>query len=322
VESKKPKLMVEVHIDREFINQLSSSLVYREGLSPETVYQSWEILMVITNQAIELKSSYKIYPSELKEWILKNAGKDIALPEYIPNFQEASPFAFYFLNSADVKTLRKKRLPVYSHSDCTKQFGKLFKSELQNAKDFISWGMLAERLLPFDSIIIADNYLFSNNGSSVFDFFEAVFKNVNKDATYFILIQTSTKYGSPLYSLDAEHLREVLEEKLSKAEAVLSKTGLKSFHVCIVVNNRYHDRHIFTNTQILKSSNSFSTYFDSDSTLDISSNISDNSGKPMLEKFIKRLATIKSRFSSNNAVIVGSRELLPILKRIPKSSYR
>jgi len=309
--------MVEIHFDSAFINELSAHLSYREGTSPEVVYKAWEILQTLTNPGLDLKSSYKIYPSELREWMLKNLGKQIDMPEYCPDLRAASPFGFYFLNSADTRQLRKGRLPAYSLSDCLIQFDKLFKAETHNADDFKTWGEVSQRLLPFSSLIITDNYMFSNNGDNIYRCLEAIFKNVGKEGKYYILLQTSTKAGSPLYGLEDDSLKKVLQEKLERITKTFADIGLKSFEVTIVINNQYHDRHIFTNAQVLKSSNSFSTYFNTDATLDIGSTLSVNKGKPLLEKFVKKLNKIKTRLSSRHTIAAGSKEIMPLLQMLP-----
>lgn len=179
-----------------------------------------------------------------------------------------------------------------------------------------SWNDLNGLVIPCNSVLICDNYLFSYEASFEDNFSKLIneFLPPNKKIEFHLVIITSVFYGyDKIRKTNTIGLDKIYKRILS----ILDSKGYNNIITTLVEATIHdtHDRHIYTNYQVLKSGHSFN-YFKQDSkvalkqstTLDIISLIAKNDKGIFIDQymnFITYCKNILDNASDNN--IIGAK---------------
>lgn len=179
------------------------------------------------------------------------------------------------------------------------------------------WDSLKDLVTPCNSILICDNYLFSYKSSFNDNFSRLIegFLPTNKKSEFQLVIITSVFYD---YDRNNNCNKTEIGDIYKKIRSVLESKGYNKAIVTLVeaMVNETHDRHIYTNYQVLKSGHSFN-YFGRESnvllrqptTLDIISLIAKNDKGLYIEQYINFIRYCKSIVeNAKDDKIFGSKE--------------
>lgn len=165
----------------------------------------------------------------------------------------------------------------------------------------------------FNSMIICDNYLFSRKSNILNNFIpliKSLLLETPKDIDFDLTIFTSKFYTCENYiSINNEKLNIVYNDI---KKAIKDKLKIKNLNLTLIYKklNEYHDRHIITNTFILKSGNSFSYFGDNcqlilpnETTIDILPLTLDYNNKTYFEIYKPIFNRLKKILESSNTFI-------------------
>lgn len=164
------------------------------------------------------------------------------------------------------------------------------------------WSDLKSLVIPCNSVLICDNYLFSYTGSFENNFSKLIdaFLPNNKKGEFHLVIITSVFYG---YDKTKKQNTTKIEKIYKTILNILNEKGFEKavFTLVEATVEDTHDRHIYTNYQVIKSGHSFN-YFNKESrvsllqstTLDIISLIAKNDKGLYINQYINFIKYCKS----------------------------
>ncbi|GAB3691695.1 hypothetical protein GCM10027592_09920 [Spirosoma flavus] len=191
-------------------------------------------------------------------------------------------FDYYFLHSSnqvEETKIRRRGKPTMCNN--LQNLEKLmFYESIPVSRDtsvsgLNDWNDLGRRIIPFHSVIIYDNYLFDideNNGytdnkQQIQEMINAITVNASTDCKVDItIIFYHCAYKNNRFDrVKISYINNILTQ--------LNSTILQSNFSAVIMDrpSRFHDRMIITNSQLITSGNSFSSYFDNAGALAIKS---------------------------------------------------
>lgn len=296
---------MDIYLDNYFCNNVIKALHRGTILNKEEFSSALKFYDLLDCESINLHN-IPVSKQDLRRMIID--GCDFTkLNQLSVSFDDIkSPFTVVFTDEQQSKQLRKEtNIAAYSFKELIKNKDVFFDYKTSHVKDDIqSWGKLANRLLKFRYMIICDNYLFENDDNNILDLLEGFYANQNKKRRFEILINTSTKQFYNRINFD---IKAYVENKFNLISKHLKdRIGLENFTLSIMLFDKYHDRHIYTNLQILESTNSFSLYFNCDAKLHEFSMLSINNKDITLKKYLPDLLKLKKAYNNKNTLIFSS----------------
>lgn len=185
----------------------------------------------------------------------------------------AKLFSFFFLTSSKSELsfqLTQKGLPNYqlTNTQTLKQITGYEAITVTKNHDFSnrlgSWSHLKEKLLPFHSLVIVDNYLFANpwQSKATIDMVEAILEMPNFAHITFIYFEDRYKDRGKVNKTHTwKEIKTLLKDsQILEHPEKISVVKLNS-------SSDFHDRVLITNSQFLTSGNSFNNFFYPDGTI-------------------------------------------------------
>ena len=196
------------------------------------------------------------------------------------------PFQFFFTSSQENidDSIIKGGFPVYNSSNSlvlSSKFSNLESlpvSKNKKTTTLTNWRELTEKLLPFHTLTIVDNYLFSSEWAirnSTMPLIRSIAQSVQIDTCFYLSLffceeeMKEKKDGKSISVLDKNgkkiyqnNIDDIYDKVRSELIDVLKDAN--KFKLSIIRLNKssdFHDRVIFTNSQFMTSGNSFSSYF-------------------------------------------------------------
>ena len=192
-------------------------------------------------------------------------------------------FQFFFTSNTDNidEMILKAGFPLYNSSH-----GLISSSKLSNLKilpisknektnTLKNWEELTKKLLPFNTLTIVDNYLFSSEWAiknNTIPLIKKIAESVQIDSCFllslvFYDLEKEKKDGKPVKDennkdKEKRSIDDIYEEVRKELERIFKDSN--KFKLSIIRLNKssdFHDRAIFTNSQFMTSGNSFSQYF-------------------------------------------------------------
>jgi hypothetical protein len=178
---------------------------------------------------------------------------------------------FSFLNS-ELNKLGYTTYQIKNHKNLKKVIG-YEAIPVTNNTDILnrlqSWESLNEKLLPFNSILIVDNYLFTSptQAISTIRMTQSLLSGF-KGKIFLTFIYSSEKYHDNSTNQNLVHRWQDIKFLIENAqfESLVEVSVIKMHR-----QSTFHDRTIITNSQLIVSGNSFSNFFDSENTIIIKS---------------------------------------------------
>ncbi len=291
---------MEIYFDNEFCQRIVDS-IHNGSFSKRDEFEcALKIYDLLDCETLKVKN-IPISKQDLKRMFIDKVSFSNLAQLGINYDSISNPFSLMFLESADTKQIRKEKdQNAYNFEELFKHKDKFFDNKTRLVKEDIhSWGQIASRLLRFKYLIVCDNYIFINNKNNISEMIQSFFKGQNKSRRYEILINTSGRKQFPNYSSDS--IDALINEKLKWIHDDLKdKIGLNNFSISIMLSEKYHDRHIFTNCQVFESSNSFSIYFNCDAKLHEFSFINKTENDIVFKKYLSDLRKLKREYNKQN----------------------
>ena len=210
-----------------------------------------EIILLDKNNAL-------VYPEELREYISRKDARNLSSKEElvkIENINFSYPFCYFFLLNNNEAITEKNKIQLNLDS-LEKDCENLFSDMSKNPKvDFNNWTNFTNcfKILPTNSIIVCDNFLFKNKQHNIKELLKKLLLNSNYRNEIDITLICGQEYTYDELKRHWDSIYDILQKDLK----------IKKFNLCVVkkLNKDYHDRHIFTDYQVFESGNSFSMYF-------------------------------------------------------------
>lgn len=283
-------------------------------------------------------------PAHFAKWITEDGLIRILVDKYLQGNSDIlfdkwetkaqlSAFAYYLLHSSknELKNnLLQSGLPTLQNQDsiCLERMTGYEAIPVHNGTfgRMNSWSDLKNRLLPFHSMVVVDNYLLQNS-SSIVNFLKNILtQNSPFSAVTNVVLIGSTREGP--FNRNRE-TQQTYDQRVSRAlsdvkiiiqsiqRAISTHYKNNQPFTChfIVLDDtgKFHDRLLFTNAQFLTSGNSFGNYFDnsgqvkmkSPTILNLYSYACTHSNTPWAEigfEMLKTLRILIQRLPSDNIV--------------------
>jgi hypothetical protein len=245
-----------------------------------------EIILLNKNNAIA-------YPEEVKQYItLNQQNKSINKTSQIniDNINFNYPFSYFLLPQYNVRISDKNKIQI---NDDTIEIScnKLFSDKTKNPKtDLKTWDRFVDSfdILPTNSIIVSDNFLFKNKRYNINELLLKILTNSNLKNEIDITLICGHDCSDNELEANWNNIYDSLNNKLKK------------FNLSIIrkQNKEYHDRHIFTDYQVFESGNSYSMYFNASTSLHcIPYSMDNQNNKTKFSHYYNCLLEIKSIIS-------------------------
>ena len=296
---------MDIYIDNSFCQRVVDSLHSSSFDKRAELICADKIYNLLDFESINFRN-IPVSKQDLKRLIAENTTfKNLKSIEI--NYEEInSPFTLVFSENSDTKKIRKEtECAVYCFDEILSNNDVFFDYKTSHVKEDIqTWGKLTNRMLKFRYIIICDNYLFENDENNIFSLIESLLRQQNKNKRFEILINTSRKQFNKRLQVDKNfNINKYIETKLHALnDLVVNKLEFLNCSMTIMLNEKYHDRHIYTDLQIFESTNSFSLYFNCDAKLHEFSIVSKNNKDIALKKYLPDLRNLKNKFINSKSV--------------------
>jgi hypothetical protein len=196
------------------------------------------------------------------------------------------PFQFFFTSSKENidDTILKKGFPVYNSSNGLMSSSKFLNLEIlpvshnEATNTLKNWRELTEKLLPFYTLTIVDNYLFKSRWqieNNTIPLIRSIAHRAKAKTSFHLtlvyceeekkekingnFISVLDINGKKIYQNNIDDIYTEIESEL--IDVFKDSNGFKLSIVRLNESKDFHDRAIFTNSQFMTSGNSFSSYF-------------------------------------------------------------
>ena len=296
---------MELYLDNQFCQKITDALYKVSFETKEEFICAYNFIDLINSDSIQIKN-IPVSKDDFKRLLISNSNFNNLSKIKVELNEINHPFSIVFANSIDTPSTRRDTdVAAYSFEEILKNKDVFFDKKTSDVRaDLKSWGKLTNRLLKFQYVIICDNYLFQNNPNNINDFIKSIFLNQNRNRHFEILINTSSRQ---FVNMDDIEIKEIIDKKFDEIDSMLSqKLQLKNYTFVIMLNNKYHDRHFYTNLQIFESTNSFSLYFNCNAKLHEFSILTKNKGSIILDKYILDLQELKRIYNLRNTTKISN----------------
>lgn len=294
-----------VYTDSYLLSSLSNLLSDISNKSEEEILALIQLKNFLKSKDIKcvyiLDKGKIAFPEEIRDY-LRNP-QSIPEPNSVKincnNIDYSTPFTYFIFSKKVDDVLESKNKACYSVNNL-KDFAKkityeLFKDVSKNPKSDLKYWENIEKfypLLPTNTIIVCDNYLFKNKfKENIRGLLRTLLGKLNKSNLFDITLICGHEYDVSKLQIYWQDIFDYLKNELS----------INSPRLAIIKkqNKDFHDRHVYTDYQVFDSGNSYTMYFYASTSLHLFPySMDNNNNQTKYNHYLSHLKSIKSIISS------------------------